>query len=78
MHRTQRNEQQSPKRGGKHEGTPVLINGVLTYTRYSRGTIKFVQRLYAAATLLDAIAVRTGVPYGSVWRIVHMELVEET
>lgn len=66
----------SSKRGGVHVGTSVYIDGRLTYTRYSRDTINFVQRLYAGAMLLDDIAVRTGVPHGSIRRIVHMELAE--
>lgn len=65
------------KRGGSHAGNPVLENGRLTYTKYSKRVVRAVQHLWASGMVLDAIALRMGVPYGSIRRIVHMELVDD-
>jgi len=64
------------KRRGKDKRTLVYVNGMLTYTRYSRGMIKLLQRLRDAGMSLDDIAERTGVPYGSVRYVMRMELKE--
>ena len=68
------------QRAAKFDGkqrctTPIVLDGHKTYTRYSRGTIRLVQRLRASGVALDAIAVWVGIPYSTIRRVVRMTLV---
>ena len=52
--------------------------GELRYTYFSRETIEYVQQLFAAGIPNDVIAKRCGIAFGSLFYLVHMEVVDGT
>lgn len=65
------------KRGTRSKKMPLMKDGRLTYTFYSRDTVLLVQRLWLSKKSIGYIAAHTGVPRSSVKRLVSVKLIED-